>query len=123
MSYNGRDVLHASLVVDILDGGGFTVIEANGIDLDSIVQVGAGQLEFELSAPLAPETEQNASTDASFLNGPGNPPLVPPLPHSVIAPNDDQTLRRLTVTDYDGGPIAATDVRASVMFYQFNPAA
>ena len=120
MSYNAKDVLHASLVIDIPQPGGPVVIESSGIDRASIVFIAPGVIEFELEEGLAPNLEQNVASDAHLLVDPGPPALALPLPHSLIAPGDDQRLRRLQVTDFQGAPLDDA-VRARLMFYQFNP--
>jgi len=124
MGYKARDVLHASLTVNILDDETVEVVESSGVELDSISVLAPGIFDFRLTDALSP-TEENLGSMANYELNP-DPLYRLGLPHCVFAPvpidpNDfDPAARRFIVRDVDGGGVPGYPVRACVQWYQFN---
>lgn len=114
MAYKVRSRLFASLSVMRAVGGAITVRESSGIVVSSIVELAAGQWQFDLVNALA-ATEENAAIQA-YADDAGQ---LLNLPATLYTPDPLIPTRRvLKVTRLDGDALPDWIVWGDVQLYQ-----
>ena len=101
MAYKVINRLVASLVVSRDDVGAVQILESSGVDVASLVELGPGIWQFDLTDALA-ATEENAAIQG-YVASPGAPANKLNAPSSFYTPDPLQPRRRiLRVTKNDG---------------------